>query len=270
MQRTLLIVCAALCALSVRAADSEAQIKARQALDQKLQELQSHPADVMTPAPTTAAPVTTTPKPAKQHKTTPATQSAPAPVVQAPAATTRPQPPAAASAPVLTPQPKAVEPTPVPAPAAVPQPVMTTPAPVATAPSTTVSSIPARPVPADPDAIEKARAAMRAKMSEVVVNEPPPPVAPTPAPEPAKPHAAAQPTMATASPQPQPVQKPVVPKPQKHPADGKMEFRPLEGPSSGLSASKQQQLSELLRKYRSDEISPEEYHSQRAKVLGEP
>src|SRR5256885_1989640 len=101
MQRTLLIVCVALCALSVRAADSEAQIKARQALDQKLQELQSPPAEVMTPAPATTAPATATPKPAKQPKTNPVppeTQFTPAPVVQAPAATPRPQPPATASA----------------------------------------------------------------------------------------------------------------------------------------------------------------------------
>ena len=41
-------------------------------------------------------------------------------------------------------------------------------------------------------------------------------------------------------------------------------------PESPLSADKQQRLAELLKKYRADEIGPEQYHTERAKILAEP
>jgi uncharacterized protein YnzC (UPF0291/DUF896 family) len=37
-----------------------------------------------------------------------------------------------------------------------------------------------------------------------------------------------------------------------------------------VSADKTQRLAELLRKYKAEEITPEEYHQQRAKILSEP
>jgi len=48
----------------------------------------------------------------------------------------------------------------------------------------------------------------------------------------------------------------------------KFNFPALSGPDSGISAEKQQQLDQLLKKYKNDEITPEQYHAERAKVLG--
>ncbi len=47
-------------------------------------------------------------------------------------------------------------------------------------------------------------------------------------------------------------------------------FKPLEAPPLPISAEKQQKLSDLLRKYKMDEITPEQYHEQRAKILAGP
>jgi hypothetical protein len=46
-------------------------------------------------------------------------------------------------------------------------------------------------------------------------------------------------------------------------------FPPLQGPASALPSAKQQRLSDLLRRYRADQISPQEYHDERAKILAE-
>ena len=45
---------------------------------------------------------------------------------------------------------------------------------------------------------------------------------------------------------------------------------PIQAPPSSLSAEKQQRLAELLSKYRAEQITPEEYHQQRARILSEP
>ncbi len=47
-------------------------------------------------------------------------------------------------------------------------------------------------------------------------------------------------------------------------------FQPLEAPPLPISNDKQQRLKELLRKYKADEISPEQYHLERAKILSAP
>ena len=47
-------------------------------------------------------------------------------------------------------------------------------------------------------------------------------------------------------------------------------FTPMEPPASPVSSDKATRLAELLRKYKADEITPEEYHQQRAKILAEP
>lgn len=49
----------------------------------------------------------------------------------------------------------------------------------------------------------------------------------------------------------------------------KTSFPRLQGPESPLSLDKQQRLSELLRKYKADEITPEQYHAERARILSE-
>lgn len=41
----------------------------------------------------------------------------------------------------------------------------------------------------------------------------------------------------------------------------------LSGPDLPLSAEQQSQLAELLKRYRADEITPEEYHRERARIL---
>jgi hypothetical protein len=44
----------------------------------------------------------------------------------------------------------------------------------------------------------------------------------------------------------------------------------LPPPPSTLSSDKQQKLTELLQRYRNDELSPEEYHRERQKLLSAP
>ena len=142
--------------------------------------------------------------------------------------------------------------------------------------------------PPDPESIAKAREALRKKMKELETQPPAPaaapapaPVlalAPTPAPEPAPAPASAPtpaPAPAVAKPKPQqtatkPEAKPTTPKVSKSPAKGTKSMPAIEGPLPGFSAEKQQRLAELLRAYKADEITPEQYHLQRAKIVNEP
>lgn len=45
---------------------------------------------------------------------------------------------------------------------------------------------------------------------------------------------------------------------------------PLEGPGSPLPVGKDARLAELLRRYKADQITPQEYHTERARILSEP
>jgi hypothetical protein len=123
------------------------------------------------------------------------------------------------------------------------------------------------PPPVSPENIEKAREALRQKMKELESQPAKPTSAPTPAPAVAKPGQAKPPEMAT-----KPEPKPMAAQPPKKPAAGKgmPAFPPIPAPPPSVSADKQQRLAELLRKYKSEEITPEEYHVQRAKVMAEP
>jgi len=47
-------------------------------------------------------------------------------------------------------------------------------------------------------------------------------------------------------------------------------FKPIERPPAPISADKDQRLTELLRKYKADEITPDQYQKERAKILAEP
>jgi hypothetical protein len=49
-----------------------------------------------------------------------------------------------------------------------------------------------------------------------------------------------------------------------------MTLPPLSGPPSSLSAVKEQKLNALLEQYRADQLTPQQYHEQRAKILSEP
>jgi len=47
-------------------------------------------------------------------------------------------------------------------------------------------------------------------------------------------------------------------------------YQPIEAPPLPISADKEQRLQELLKKYRADQITPEQYQAERAKILAEP
>ena len=48
------------------------------------------------------------------------------------------------------------------------------------------------------------------------------------------------------------------------------EFEPIQGPPTGFSTGKEQRLKELLDRYMADEVTPDQYHAERAKILAEP
>ncbi|MGA2178530.1 MAG: hypothetical protein ABSH15_02965 [Verrucomicrobiota bacterium] len=47
-------------------------------------------------------------------------------------------------------------------------------------------------------------------------------------------------------------------------------LKPIESPLLPVSAAQQAQLQALLSKYKANQISPEEYHNQRAEILAQP
>ncbi|HUC86307.1 MAG TPA: hypothetical protein VL970_14005 [Candidatus Acidoferrales bacterium] len=49
-----------------------------------------------------------------------------------------------------------------------------------------------------------------------------------------------------------------------------LDRQPMTGPPLPISASKEARLQALLEKYKADQITPEEYHQQRAAILAEP
>jgi uncharacterized protein YnzC (UPF0291/DUF896 family) len=44
----------------------------------------------------------------------------------------------------------------------------------------------------------------------------------------------------------------------------------MQPPPPTISADKQTRLTELLQKYKAEQLTPEEYHQQRVKILAEP
>jgi hypothetical protein len=46
--------------------------------------------------------------------------------------------------------------------------------------------------------------------------------------------------------------------------------QPIEAPPLPISADKQQRLQELLKKYKAEELTPDQYQKERAKILAEP
>jgi hypothetical protein len=299
ISKAFLFVCPALLCvapLTLNAADSPEQIKAREALEKLYQSQPPAVAPAAAPAPAPAVQPAPAPAPApKPAKVEPAPAPAKAPE-PAPVAA-QPAPAPSSSYPVLvmpTPAddaalekarealrqkmndlnaggqsvvaPVAPAPAPVaPAPAPVtpaPAPVTPSPAPVAPAPAVvaTPAASPAvvetsagptlvLPPSADPAAIEKAREAMRQQVGQLPQAPAVPavqPGAPVPQTYVAKPSPAAKPA-------PAPKGMPV--------------FEPLQGPPVTIPAEKQAQLSALLQRYRADEITPDQYHAERAKIL---
>jgi hypothetical protein len=137
--------------------------------------------------------------------------------------------------------------------------------------------------PGDSESIAKAREALRQKMKELEAQPPASTNAPASAaakPAQTKPKATASPAPAVAKPaeaKPKPTAskpegKPTADTVQKKPAAVKATpaFPPIQAPPPAISADKQQRLVELLRKYKAEELTPEEYHLQRAKIMSEP
>jgi len=125
--------------------------------------------------------------------------------------------------------------------------------------------------PADSEAIAKARAAARQKISELVAQETtgamPAISSPGPVADPAgitKARESVRETMIDL----------IAQEKEKTPVHAlsrpvSLGFPPIEGPALTISAEKQQRLNSLLRKYKADEITPEQYHAERAKLLAE-
>jgi hypothetical protein len=192
--------------LVVHAADSEAQAKAREALEKAM----SQPAPQTAPTPSA---------PAKPQKPTPA----PAPAAAQPAA----------------------------------QPVSAAPAATTTStPSVTMAHAPAGMSSEDTDRV---RAALRQKMAEQPV---PPPVVVKPVSPTTPPPVAVKPVSPTTPPPGHKMTPPPGPPPVAHTA--------IQAPALPISATKEAQLQELLVRYKADQISPEDYHKERAKILAGP
>jgi len=51
------------------------------------------------------------------------------------------------------------------------------------------------------------------------------------------------------------------------PLRGVGNYKQLEGPPSPFTADQQQKLADLLKRYRADDITPEQYHAERAKII---
>ena len=222
ISKCFLVVCAATyctVVLPLRAADTDTENKLREAMRQKMSELQTQP----------------TPQPA--------------PVVKPLPAATQPMP---------APPPAVVQPVPAPAPAAQPPPAAAQPA-------------PAVPPPVNQESIDKARETLHQQMKELETQPPAATIAPIPSPKMADSTPGQKPVEAkpqeTAS---KPEVQPKAQKALKPPAKGAPALTPIQVPPPAISADKEARLAELLRKYKADQITPEEYHQQRAKVLSEP
>jgi len=275
ISKTLVAFCAiALCAALVgnAAPDNEAQAKAREALRKKLAEegqtVPETPAIAPAAPSAPASPISSEPgqedklREALRQKIQELNQQEPAGVTTAPAA--------------VTPAP-AVTPSPVAAPAPI---VVTLPPAAPVAPSPAFGPV----VPSGD--VEHLRQAMRRKIQEL--NEPS--VAETTQ----TPAAAAQ-TSKTSDEQAELMRQrvretiaeeqareqaarsaaaaqPTVTEPptEASPQPGATGFKPIVAPPSALSGSKEARLAELTRRYKADQITPEEYHTERAKLIAEP
>jgi hypothetical protein len=300
ISRHLLLTCAvAACLIPtlVHAADNEAQIRARQALEEKMNQIGSQPPPSVptNPAPAMSRPKAAPVKPASPVVTAPPNstrvESQPAPInIATPSndAATRQKLEDALNQASPKPQSPVQQPR---------QPA------VVTAPRS--APVPSRPAPSyistpsNDDAMnQKLEEAVRQKMQQtppeptapaVVTQKPARPMKPAPAPAqtgtPTWGPAPAPSATANYAPLPKSnpnAVRPTLPDqptspPTLTPMMGNnqyvaptMALPTLTGPSTGLSAAKEQKLNELLNQYRADQITPQQYHEQRAKILAEP
>jgi hypothetical protein len=271
----------------VSAQETDAQKKARQALEQKMKEIQapadvsaapaaavqSAPTAVVTPPPastppprtvaTAGAPQLNAPPPSDPQAIEKAREAMRQRLKETPTAVAAPQPAPPAAAPVAVQPAAPVQParpaTPAPAPTPKPPPAAVPAAAAVAAPAARPATPPAQtfdeqlfmPVPTatNPDAAAKARQALHNQMTAAPATQP-------------KPGS----TVESWDPAEQPKKTDKVSKAPKAPTT----FHALQGPPTGLSAAKEQQLQKLLQEYRADLLTPEQYHAQRAKILAGP
>lgn len=218
--KSLVVICVAVAgvvgSLHAQRADTDLQLKAREELRQKLDELNAQPPSAA-PDPTPVAP----PKKAKRVK---APQVVTPPIQVAPAA-----------------------------------PIALTPAPVPVAPVAPVAPAVAAPVAvsytADAEAKAKAEELVRQKMAELDAQE----KANMPAPQ-----APVVKAKVKSAPAAQAFPEPTPPVVNVEPASSAAFTAPL------VAGSKEARLAGLLQRYKADQITPQEYHAQRAQILAEP
>ncbi|HNR71267.1 MAG TPA: hypothetical protein PLV05_01195 [Verrucomicrobiota bacterium] len=136
----------------------------------------------------------------------------------------------------------------------------------------------------DTEAQVRARVALEQKLNELQ-SQPQPAEAPAPAPETPPPTRRQAKSPKIASPKAEkakapaptpapdaPAESAAAPAAARKPAPARAAsaLPQIEGPGAAISAEKQQRLDELLTQYRADQITPEEYHQLRAKILAEP
>jgi hypothetical protein len=231
------VVCASF--ISVRAQDTPVQAAAREALAQKMQELD---------APKTQAPPRAVTSPGAV-KPVPATATAPAAAVAVPAASeTTP------AAPVATQQQS-------PAATTTAETIPATPPPAETKPATMMA--PVEPVAAATIATETNAAPAASETTPAA------PVATTPAITPAAgtvPQSPAMPAVIRVKPGVMNATNQI-----NAIFPGKeLGLQPIEAPLLPITATQQAQLQALLARYKANQISPEEYHRQRAEILAQP
>jgi hypothetical protein len=212
--------------------DPQAIERAREAVRQKLREPQ---------APSQAAPL---PPPAAVRTPAPAVTLKPTPLPPPPVP--KPATPAVTSTvtPVPAPMPKPTR-TPTPAPVVKSSAPVFQPMPAATPTASSSDKFMPLPAPANSEADQKAEEALRQQMGKKpssVANE--------------------EPTMSASNQHPQ-----------SRPPTPKQRIRSLPaigGPPTGLSSAKEQKLAELLEQYKADQLTPDQYHAERAKILAGP
>jgi hypothetical protein len=127
------------------------------------------------------------------------------------------------------------------------------------------------PAPASPEALARAKAALERKIAEL--NQQPVKMRAV-APKAAKPASVVQtPVSVKSAPlpaAPAPVAATPAPEANANYPGKDLGLKPIPAPPLPISAEQEAQLRALNAKYLANEITPEEYHVQRAKILGEP
>jgi NAD(P)H-dependent FMN reductase len=263
ISKNFFVICALALLVSappLRAAESEAQAKAREALRKKMSELDAQEKGAPAPAPRAPAPTApaATP-PAGVAPAGPGPAAAPAPSRVDDETTARARDATRQKLRELNAQ---QFPGSTPAPSAQV-------APPQTPPPTVPAAVPVTAVPrlaGDDEATARAREAMRQKLRELDTQQFPGPASAPSAP----PAGQMADTEATERARAALRQKIAELDAQQPSAASRPELKPLPAPPSPFSGPKEARLADLLRQYKADEISPEQYHKQRAKILTEP